>query len=213
MIALVVEDSPSMRNIVASMLRKMGYGEVLTAEHGGEALRILQTHPVDLILTDWNMPVISGLDLLRQVRSTPSLEEVPVVMFTARNARADVVEAVRACVDGYLTKPFSPQELRRKLRSLSNRRSAIQIRRLLAGQDPMDRNAAHPLVIFGEGAVSEEHLSRPDNLAVVTYLSYAIDALGLVSSREEDLHIAGVEAEVVTLVGAGRIVRPHPIGV
>ena len=89
---LLVEDAVGMRKIVASLLLRLGYDDVSTAADGRQALQLLQGQPFDLVLTNWNMPVMDGLQLIKQI---------PVILFTSRASRKDVVEALDVGVDGY----------------------------------------------------------------------------------------------------------------
>ena len=114
---LVVDDESYMLRLVSYILETEGGYEVITATHGGEALAILETETaparpgVGLILCDIMMPEVDGLELLRTIRATPHLADLPVVMFTARGEEADRDAAVEAGCNGYLLKPFSSHEL------------------------------------------------------------------------------------------------------
>jgi two-component system, chemotaxis family, chemotaxis protein CheY len=108
---LVVDDTPTVRWIIISMLRKIGYMKVSAAENGGQALAHLQADsvsgmPVDFVVTDWNMPVMSGMDLLQSIRATASLTHLPVLMITTESGVDSIAAAVRAGADGYIVKPF-----------------------------------------------------------------------------------------------------------
>ena len=110
---LLVEDAVGMRKIVASMLKNLGYDGVLTASDGMQALQVLQAQRIDVLLTNWNMPVMDGLQLVKQVRGSPRHAETPVLMFTSRAGKKDVVDALEAGVDGYLAKPIDIQEFKK----------------------------------------------------------------------------------------------------
>jgi two-component system chemotaxis response regulator CheY len=122
---LVVDDSPTMRRIVVNALRTIGVTETCEAADGAEALAKFDGS-VELVVTDWNMPVMSGLDLLRALRARPEGARVPVLMITARSVREDILAAAEAGISAYLVKPFTPQILRQKideLRASSEQRS------------------------------------------------------------------------------------------
>ncbi len=112
---LVVDDSLTMRRIVVNALKSIGYDSVVEAGDGKEALGKLQAEPVDFVITDWNMPEMNGLELVRAIRSSGTLSELPVLMITTRGNKEDVLEALQARVNNYIVKPFTPQALKEKL--------------------------------------------------------------------------------------------------
>jgi len=111
---LVVDDSKVMRGIIRKMLTARGV-EVLEAADGREALGLLVTEPVNCILSDWNMPRMKGIDLLRRVRGDDALAGTPFIMLTAEALASNVIEADAAKVSSYLVKPFTADELWRVL--------------------------------------------------------------------------------------------------
>lgn len=115
---LVVDDSPTMRRIIIAQLKQLGYGEVEEAENGQAALDRLQEKPFDFVLTDWNMPFMDGRTMVRQLRQTPGIEQLPVLMVTTRNTKADVMDALRAGVNNYVVKPFKPSDLKSKIEAV-----------------------------------------------------------------------------------------------
>ena len=102
---LLVEDSTPLRGIIKQMLASLGYDEIVEAGDGLEAWDHLEASSFDLLLTDWNMPNMSGLELLQIVRETPSTADMPVVMLTTRSNKQDIISAVKAGVNNYVTKP------------------------------------------------------------------------------------------------------------
>ncbi len=112
---LVVDDSPTMRRIVINALKTFGYGEILEAEDGNEGLAKLQAEKVDFVITDWNMPNMTGLELTRAIRSNDALKHLPILMVTTRGLKQDIIEALQARVNNYVVKPFTPQVLREKI--------------------------------------------------------------------------------------------------
>ncbi len=112
---LVVDDSPTMRRIVINALKTFGYGEILEAEDGQEGLSKLQAEKVDFVITDWNMPNMTGLELTKAIRSSDALKHLPILMVTTRGLKQDIVEALQARVNNYVVKPFTPQVLREKI--------------------------------------------------------------------------------------------------
>jgi two-component system, chemotaxis family, chemotaxis protein CheY len=112
---LVVDDFSTMRRIVKNLLQELGYANVQEADDGSTALPMLQTGNFDFVITDWNMPQLPGLELLKAVRADPKLNHLPVLMVTAEAKREQIVEAAQAGVSGYVIKPFTAQTLGEKL--------------------------------------------------------------------------------------------------
>jgi two-component system chemotaxis response regulator CheY len=112
---LVVDDFSTMRSIVRNLLRDLGYEHVQEADDGRTALPILQGGNIDFLITDWNMPGMPGLQLLKEVRADPKLTDMPVLLLTAEAKRDQIVEAAQAGVNGYVIKPFTAQVLKEKL--------------------------------------------------------------------------------------------------
>lgn len=110
---LVADDSGVMRKIIIRSLNAVGISDVVEAADGAEGWEQLQTNDVDLVLTDWNMPNVSGLEFLRKIRESGS--DLPVIMVTTEAEKAKVIEAIQAGVTDYLCKPFESDELREKL--------------------------------------------------------------------------------------------------
>lgn len=112
---LVVDDFSTMRRIVRNILRDLEFKNILEAEDGTTALSMLQTHKVDLIVSDWNMPKMTGLELLKHVRGDDRLKDTPFLMVTAEAQKENIVEAVKAKVSNYIVKPFTAATLSEKL--------------------------------------------------------------------------------------------------
>ena len=111
--ALVVDDSGTMRKIVVRSLNSVGVKLIVEAGDGREALQLMSTTNFDLVLTDWNMPNMNGLELLKAIRGQDG--GMPVIMITTESERTSVIDAIQAGVTDYLTKPFTPDTLRAKL--------------------------------------------------------------------------------------------------
>jgi two-component system chemotaxis response regulator CheY len=112
---LVVDDYSTMRRIVKNLLHDLGYANVAEADDGKTALPLLQNGSFDFLITDWNMPGMPGLDLLKAVRSDDKLKKLPVLMLTAEAKREQIVEAAQAGVSGYVIKPFTAVTLKEKI--------------------------------------------------------------------------------------------------
>ena len=112
---LVVDDYSTMRRIVKNLLHDLGYPNVTEADDGNTALPLLQNGAFDFLITDWNMPGMAGLDLLKAVRANEKLKKLPVLMLTAEAKREQIVEAAQAGVNGYVIKPFTAATLKEKI--------------------------------------------------------------------------------------------------
>ncbi len=115
LVALVVDDFSTMRRIVRKILKDLRFKEVFEAENGAEALRLLESTKVDLIVSDWNMPTMTGLELLKRVRADERLKGLPFMMVTAEAQKENIIEAIQAKVSNYVVKPFSPEVFAEKL--------------------------------------------------------------------------------------------------
>ncbi len=113
---LVVDDSATMRRIVGNSLKNLGFNNFIEAENGQDAIEKLQGNPdVNFVITDWNMPVLSGLDLTKTIRSSERFKNLPILMVTTRGVKDDIIEALQAKVNNYVIKPFTPQILKEKI--------------------------------------------------------------------------------------------------
>ena len=112
---LTVDDFSTMRRIIRNMLRQLGYNNIVEAEDGAEALSLLQREKVDFVISDWNMPNMSGLDLLKAIRADDNLKPLPVLLVTAEALKENVVEALKAGVNNYVVKPFTAETLKEKI--------------------------------------------------------------------------------------------------
>lgn len=110
---LVADDSGIMRKIIIRSLNACGVSEIVEAANGKDGLAAFKAGPVDIVLTDWNMPEMSGLELLKAIRDSGS--DVPVIMITTEGEKSSVIEAIQAGVTDYLCKPFEQEDLRNKL--------------------------------------------------------------------------------------------------
>lgn len=115
---LIVDDSPTMRRFVAISLTTAGYTDYGEAEDGKDALEKLQKGNYDFILTDWNMPVMNGLEFVKSVRSDPKMKNMPILMVTTRGNKSDIIDALKAKVNNYVVKPFTPDTLKDKIKSV-----------------------------------------------------------------------------------------------
>jgi len=119
---LVVDDFSTMRKVIRNLLKQLGYENIVEAEDGVAALEVLRSQKIDFVISDWNMPNMSGLELLKQVRADGSLSKTPFLMVTAETLKDNVVEAVKAGVDNYIVKPFTADVLSEKIGQIEKKR-------------------------------------------------------------------------------------------
>ncbi|HRN26984.1 MAG: response regulator [Ignavibacteriaceae bacterium] len=113
---LIVDDSQTMRRIVTNSLKNLGYEEFVEAADGKDALiKLAADDTINFVITDWNMPVLSGLELIKAIRSDEKMGKIPVLMVTTRGVKDDIIEALKAKVNNYVVKPFTPAILRDKI--------------------------------------------------------------------------------------------------
>ena len=113
---LVVDDSSTMRRIIKNTLQRLGYEDILEAEHGLQAWEIMDSvDGIKVLITDWNMPEMNGLDLVKKVRADNRFVDIPIIMVTTEGGKAEVITALKAGVNNYIVKPFTPQVLKEKL--------------------------------------------------------------------------------------------------
>ncbi|EXJ09320.1 Chemotaxis protein CheY [Nitrincola nitratireducens] len=118
---LVVDDFSTMRRIIKNLLRDLGFTNVDEADDGRTALPILKQGRIEFLITDWNMPGMTGIDLLKEVRSDPELAHIPVLMVTAEAKREQIIAAAQAGVNGYVIKPFTAVVLKEKIEKIFER--------------------------------------------------------------------------------------------
>ncbi|MFN3479060.1 MAG: chemotaxis response regulator CheY [Thermodesulfovibrionales bacterium] len=112
---LVVDDFSTMRRIVKNILKQLGYENIEEAEDGAQAYNKLKSGGFGFVVSDWNMPNMDGLELLRKVRSDPELKNLPFLMVTAEAEKDKVIEAIKAGVSNYIVKPFTAEVLKEKM--------------------------------------------------------------------------------------------------
>jgi two-component system chemotaxis response regulator CheY len=115
---LVVDDFSTMRRIVRNLLKELGFANVEEAEDGVVALQKLQNSSFDFVVTDWNMPNMDGLQLLKAIRGAPTLKHLPVMMITAEAKKENIIAAAQAGASGYIVKPFTAATLAEKLQKI-----------------------------------------------------------------------------------------------
>jgi len=115
---LLVDDFATMRKVIRNLLKQSGYENIVEAEDGLLALKVLKSQKIDFIISDWNMPNMSGLELLKNVRADGELKSLPFLMVTAEALQENVVAAVKAGVSNYIVKPFTSETLDEKIKKI-----------------------------------------------------------------------------------------------
>jgi two-component system chemotaxis response regulator CheY len=118
---LVVDDFSTMRRIIKNLLKELGLTNVVEADDGATALPILKQGGIEFLITDWNMPNMTGIELIKHVRSDPNLSNIPVLMVTAEAKREQIIAAAQAGVNGYVVKPFTAVTLKEKIDKIFER--------------------------------------------------------------------------------------------
>ena len=112
---LAVDDSPTMRRIIINTLKRAGFSDVIEATDGKDALAKMKVDPINFVITDWNMPEMDGLTFVTTLRSMDEYKSVPILMVTTRSVKDDIMDALKAGVNNYIVKPFTPDTLREKI--------------------------------------------------------------------------------------------------
>jgi len=115
---LIVDDHEPMRKIFKNILRKVGFEDMEEAVDGRDALRKLREKKFDIVLLDWNMPGLTGADVLREMKKDENLKDIPVIMVTAETSKEKVMEAIQLGVADYIVKPFTPETLKKKIENI-----------------------------------------------------------------------------------------------
>lgn len=121
---LVVDDFATMRKIVRNILKQIGFTNIVEADDGANAMAMIKEDKIDFVVTDWNMPNMTGLELLKNIRSTEKAKDMPVLMVTAEGLSENVVDAVKAGVDNYIVKPFTAETVQAKIEQIFAKRAA-----------------------------------------------------------------------------------------
>lgn len=119
---LVVDDFSTMRRIVSNILKQCGVEDIKEADDGDVALKMIQSEKYDFVVSDWNMPKMQGIDLLKKIRENPELKNLPVLLITAEAKKENIIAAAHAGADGYIVKPFNQATLYEKLEKIFHKK-------------------------------------------------------------------------------------------
>lgn len=120
---LVVDDFSTMRRIITNILKQCGVEDITEADDGDVALKMIQSEKYDFIVSDWNMPKMQGIDLLRKIRENPELKHLPFLLITAEAKKENIIAAAHAGADGYIVKPFNQATLYEKLEKIFHKKN------------------------------------------------------------------------------------------
>ncbi len=115
---LVVDDAPMIRRILKNLLKEMGFTNIEEAEDGMVALQKLRQQKFDFVITDWNMPNLTGIELVQEIRKDPNLKHLPVMMVTAEAKKENIILALKSGVNNYIVKPFTPENVKSKIEAI-----------------------------------------------------------------------------------------------
>ena len=191
---LLLEDDAEVREFIATCLKSWGH-EVVMVDNGMTAWEeAANGSRFDLLIADWGVPGFSGVELVDMLRRIEQGRRLPILMISGRAQREHIAEALRAGIDGYLLKPFSPSALRQKLKGLAETREitslSTQVTTMLADQDRASSREAGPLVVLGEQAFVPEELLKPERRPLTNYLLQAAQALREANATHPTLGVA-----------------------
>ncbi len=115
---LVVDDAPMIRRIMKNLLKEMGFTNIDEAEDGMVALQKLRSQKFDFVITDWNMPNLTGIELVQEIRKDPNLKHLPIMMVTAEAKKENIILALKSGVNNYIVKPFTPENVKAKIEAI-----------------------------------------------------------------------------------------------
>ena len=161
---LIVDDMPKMRDLVARQLKSLGYQNIIVASNGKEALTILNDNfnsetPIDLVFSDWNMPILAGIDLLIAVRQSENFKDLPFIMVTAEGQRDQVMLAIKVGVSNYIVKPFPPVQLELKIQAVWDKLTARKKHQI---SKPSEESNASEQVQEPDQPNASEQVQAPD---------------------------------------------------
>jgi len=209
MIFLVVDDMDGMRRIVVRNLHQMGLKNVVTANNGADAWRMIQSQPIDAVITDWNMPVMSGLSLLKTIRASPQFGTLPVLMMTAETERHQVKVAIEAGASDFIIKPFSANSLETKLKNVIRTPLPAEADSARPGRTKVP-SATGPSAISEPPAIilSEEfksRLAREATLLAVDDMSDNLDVLVELLGDEYLVKAANSGERALKILASGKL--------
>ena len=187
---LILDDEQAVAEVLALGLKRRNI-EAVIAHNAQQAMEVLTNEEIDVLVTDLVMPDIKGTDLVRKLRQDARFRNLPVLIISGRADRQDVIQATELDIQGFIAKPFSPDDLRRRILSIfKERRQALrerQIQEIWQNRQTSFNEIVTPQVVFGEPLSRLEDLWHPDNRSLVTYLSNAREAIAELNDAHDQL--------------------------
>ena len=190
---LLIEDEESVGQLIQTVLQTWGQ-EVVWHKDGQTAWQALESDHFELIISDWMLPSMKGTDLVKRVRQHRGLRQTPVLMISGRTEKSDIVQAIHTGIDGYLSKPFGPAQLRDKIKEVLKKSrnrppSEEYVREILRGHEEFDPYDESPLVIFGEEVNTADELLDPRRTERVRYLHRTIEVIRALNEEFPNLRL------------------------
>jgi two-component system chemotaxis response regulator CheY len=183
---ILVEDEPEVGKIILAFLKKWEM-DGAWASGPEQALAHLEEFGADLLITDLVMPEMSGIEMVRRIRSEEKHRHMPVLMISGQAKKEHILEASEAGVSGFVAKPFQPADLKKKIATTLRGRRQQQvnyyIKRLADERATLYSSVTGPLIVFGEAAKTAEDLRRPEARPLIDYLSFALEAIDQANTR------------------------------
>ena len=191
---LLVEDDEKIGQLIANGLQEHGH-ETARVQDGRQAWQLLEDRPVDLLITAWRVPGLSGTRLVEKLRRDGRFADLPIVMMSGRADKADIVGAIKTGVNGFLVKPFTVAQLLKKIAAVLQGGGPSlerQIQAVCKGLEAFDREGTNALVVFGEADNTAAALARPHRREVANYLVRAVEAIARTRADHADLDLGYV---------------------
>lgn len=199
---LIIDDSATVRKLVAKTVEtKFGAGGIYLASDGLEALEVLKANPIDIIISDWEMPNMAGDELLMEVRNNPKWKDIPFIIMTTHGEKDFLVTAIQLGVSQYIVKPFAPEELEDKVRKSWNSAAHRKAERFAY-------MPKHELLIKGDGGSFQGTVVNISRTGMLVRLNY-IDAIRLFANYDIELKVEGPDKKKTWLIAplTGRVIR------
>ncbi len=201
---LLVEDEPQVGQTILTFLKKWQMDAVLVPGPT-QAFEHLKEQPIDLLITDLIMPEMNGIELVRRLRGDKKHQHLPVLMISGQAQKEHIIEASSVGINGFVAKPFQPQDLKNKITGVLRARRQQQvnhyIKKLAAERATLYANIEGPLIVFGEAVKSAEDLRQPAQRPLIDYLGIALEAMDQANARQHDLKLGFIlESNTTSLV-------------
>lgn len=189
---LLVEDEPSVGRLLSTILKKWNMNTIW-AQNGREAFRMMQKTAVDLLISDLVMPEMNGIELVRQLRQMERFQNLPILMISGKAGKRDIAEIAKLGINGFICKPFKPDDLKKKIYAISRSQRPLilqrQAQQIWTGRTTVFTEVTGPQIIIGEKVGSVEELSHPSNRNLMTYLTHAWETITQMNAEQSALNM------------------------